>query len=239
MNGNLRTNTQFKQTPFGFADDDEVFYPETDGIPMAETDKHRDLMLELIESLKRFYAEEPEIYVTGDLLLYYLEGVPQECVAPDVMVCFGVPKKERRIYKLWEEKVAPSIVIELASHSTYKNDREGKRDLYESLGVSEYFIYNPEYPKTLPSLLAYRLNDGEYKKIRIENGRVLSEILNLELVDTGNTLRLFNPQSEKFLPTFAELFNAEERAESERDLRIKAEAEIEKLKAELAKLKNG
>lgn len=231
MNGNLRTNARFEQTPFGFADDDEVFYPETDGKPMAETDRHRKLILELTEAFERFYAEEPEIYVTGDLLLYYLEGVPQECVAPDVMVCFGVPKKERRIYKLWEEKIAPSIIIELASHSTYKKDRESKRELYEFLGVNEYFIYNPEYPKTLPSLLAYRLENGEYQKIRIENGRVLSRVLNLELVDTGNTLRLFNPQTEKFLPNFAELSQVLERAGRD-------EAEIEKLKAELARLKN-
>ena len=231
MNGHLNTNLQITTRPLIF-EGEEIFYPESDGKPMAETDKHRNLLVELIESLKNFYAEDSEIYVTGDLFLYYLEGVPQECVAPDVMVCFGVPKKERRIYKLWEEKVAPSIVIELASHSTYKNDREGKRDLYEFLGVKEYFIYNPEYPKTLPSLLAYRLQDGEYQKISIENGRIFSEVVGLELVDTGNTLRLFNPQTDKFLPSLAELSQAAERAE-------RAEAEIERLKAELAQLKNG
>ena len=236
-NRNLITNLQTAERPLAFEGED-VFYPETDGRPMAETDKHRDLMVELIESLKNFYAEDPEVYVTGDLLLYYLEGIPQECVAPDVMVCFGTPKKERRIYKLWEEKVTPSIIIELASHSTYKNDREGKRELYEFLGVSEYFIYNPEYPKTLPSLLAYRLENGEYQKKRIENGRVFSEVLGLELVDTGNTLRLFNPRTEKFLPSLAELAQAEERAEQEKFLRLQAEEEIKRLKAELAKLKN-
>ena len=238
MNGHLNTNLQITTRPLIF-EGEEIFYPESDGKPMAETDKHRNLMVELIESLKKFYAEDSEIYVTGDLFLYYLEGVPQECVAPDVMVCYGVPKKERRIYKLWEEKVAPSIVIELASHSTYKNDREGKRDLYEFLGVKEYFIYNPEYPKTLPSLLAYRLQDGEYQKISIENGRIFSEFLGLDLVDTGNTLRLFNPQTDKFLPSLAELSQADERAELEKQMRLKAEAEIERLKAELAKLKNG
>ena len=238
MNGHLNTNLQITTRPLIF-EGEEIFYPESDGKPMAETDKHRDLMVELIESLKKFYAEDSEIYVTGDLFLYYLEGVPQECVAPDVMVCYGVPKKERRIYKLWEEKVAPSIVIELASHSTYKNDREGKRDLYEFLGVKEYFIYNPEYPKTLPSLLAYRLQDGEYQKISIENGQIFSEVLGLDLVDTGNTLRLFNPKTDKFLPSLAELSQADERAELEKQMRLKAEAEIERLKAELAKLKNG
>ena len=199
---------------------------------MAETDKHRNLLTGLIEILQYFYAENAEVYVTGNLLFYYLEGVPQECVAPDVMVCFGVPKEDRRIYKLWEEKVVPSVVIELASHSTFRKDRTEKRELYESLGVNEYFIYNPEYPKTLPSLIAYRLNGDEYEKLRVENGRIYSEVLGLELVDTGNTLRLYNPQTADFLMSYAELAASEERAR-------RAEAEIESLKAQLAELKNG
>ena len=227
MNGNLRTNLQRTKTPLAFADG-EVFYPETDGEPMAETDKHRKLLIQLTEALESFYAEEPEVYVTGNLLFYYVEGVPEESFAPDVAVCFGVPKGDRRIYKIWEEKVAPSIIIELASHSTFKRDRTEKRELYESLGVKEYFIYNPEYPKTLPSLLAYRLAGEEYEKLRVAGGRVFSQVLGLELVDTGDTLRLFNPQTESYLPNFAELASAGERAENE----------IEKLKAELTKLKN-
>ena len=92
MNGHLNTNLQITARPLIF-EGEEIFYPETDGKPMAETDRHRKLILELTEALERFYAEDSEIYVTGDLFLYYLEGVPQECVAPDVMVCFGVPKK--------------------------------------------------------------------------------------------------------------------------------------------------
>ncbi len=217
MNGNLRTNTQIKQRPFGFADD-EVFYPEADGEPMAETDKHRNLMVELIDILKRYFTEQPDVYVTGNILFYYVEGVPEEVVAPDVMVCFGVNKDERRTYKLWEEKI-PSVIIEIASHSTFKKDRTEKRELYETLGVKEYFIFNPEYPKTLPSLLGYRLADGEYEPLKIENGRVFSEILNLELVDTKNTLRFSDVAKNEFLPTANEL--------------------IARLEKKLAKLKDG
>lgn len=226
---NLTTNSPTSKTNYAFGND-EIFYPESDGEPVAETDKHRHLLFELVEGLKRYYAEDEEVYVTGNLLFYYVEGVPAECVAPDVMVCFGVPKGDRRTYKLWEEKAVPSVVIELASHGTSKKDRTEKRELYEYLGVQEYFIYNPEYPKTLPSLIGYRLTGKEYENLKIKNGRILSQILGLELVDTGRDLRLFNPQTEKFLPSFAELADAEERAEN-------AEAEVEKLKAELAKLK--
>ncbi|MCY7374449.1 MAG: Uma2 family endonuclease [Pyrinomonadaceae bacterium] len=226
---NLRTNLRTSKTNYAFTDG-EIFYPESDGEPMAETDKHRNLLFELVEGLKRFYAEDDEVYVTGNLLFYFIEGVPEECVAPDVMVCFGVPKGDRRIYKLWEEKVTPSVVIELASLSTFKKDRTDKRELYESLGIKEYFIYNPDYPKTLPPLVGYRLNNGEYEKLRVENDRVFSEILGLELVDTGDTLRLFNSPTNNFLPNFAELASAEGRART-------AEAEIKRLKAELEQLR--
>jgi Uma2 family endonuclease len=228
---NATTNLRTANSYSGFTES-EIYYPETDGEPMAETDKHRDLLTGIIETLKNFYIEDEDVYVTGNLLFYYVEGVPQECVAPDIMVCFGVPKDDRRTYKLWEENVVPSVIIELASHSTFRKDRTEKRELYESLGVKEYFIYNPEYPKTLPSLIAYRLNGSEYEKLRIEDGRISSVVLNLELVDTGNTLRLYNRQTDSFLLNYAELVTAETRART-------AEAEVEKLRAQLAELKNG
>jgi hypothetical protein len=46
-------------------------YPTTDGKPMAETDQHRDQMVALIETLKAFYHDEPRVYVTGNMLLFY------------------------------------------------------------------------------------------------------------------------------------------------------------------------
>ena len=125
----VKTNLQTAKRPSGFTES-EIYYPETDGEPVAETDKHRNLLFELVEGLKRFYAENGEVYVTGNLLFYFVEGVPEECVAPDVMVCFGVPKGDRRIYKLWEEKAVPSVVIELASHSTFTNRSVWKNILF-------------------------------------------------------------------------------------------------------------
>lgn len=91
----------------------DVVYPETDGEPMAETDTHRDLMAEaLIYPLKEYFRDQPDVYVSGNLLLYYEEGNPRASVAPDVFVVFGIPKGKRRIYKLWEEEKAPDVVVE-------------------------------------------------------------------------------------------------------------------------------
>jgi len=220
---NLRTNSQTSKTRYAFTDG-EIFYPESDGEPMAETDKHRNLIVELIDILKRHYSDKNDVYITGNIMFYYVEDVPEEVVSPDVMVVFGIKNTERRTFKLWEEKV-PSVIIEIASRSTFKNDRTEKRELYETLGVKEYFIFNPEYPKTLPSLIAYRLVDKEFQSTKIEDGKVYSEELNLQLVDTKNTLRFFNTNENAFLPTANEIIANDRK-------------EIERLKAELANLKN-
>ena len=145
------------------------------------------------------------------------------------MVCFGVPKGERTSYKTWEESdVVPSVVIEISSRGTWSKDRVEERLLYEMLGVEEYFIFNPLYPKNSSSLLAFRRTSNEFESLNIENERVKSETLNLDLVVSGRSLRLWNPQTNEFLKTSGEL--AEENTE--------LKAEIERLKKLLGNNQN-
>ncbi|NOT59781.1 MAG: Uma2 family endonuclease, partial [Acidobacteria bacterium] len=177
-----------------------VYYPESDGQPMAETDVHRDLMIELISSLDRHFAAEKDVYVSGNLFLYYLQGEPSACLAPDVLFVRGIAKKRRRTYKLWQEKRAPNVVFEISSHKTTKEDFSKKKQVYALLGVAEYYIFDPEYEQQ-PPLRAYRLRGRQYREVSIKNHRIKSEELNLELVDTGVTLRLFDQQTGKYLPT--------------------------------------
>lgn len=181
-----------------------TIYPESDGKPMAETDVHRNLLADLVFTLDNYFRARPDVYVSGNLLVYYVEGNPAKCFAPDVFVVRGVPKSQRRIYKLWEEGVAPQIVIELTSRKTWREDLQTKWRLYEELGVQEYFIFDPEYDYLDEPLVGYRLENGKYVSLEIKDGRVKSETLGLELVDTGETLRLFDPTTDMFLPNTAE-----------------------------------
>lgn len=192
-----------------------VYYPETDGKPMAETDRHRQSMVDLIESLKNFFAGEDEVYVSGNLLLYYIPGNTRKSLAPDVFVVRGVPKQQRRTYKLWEERV-PIVVIEVSSRETKKEDLGRKKELYEQFGVPEYFIFDPEY-KLKPAFRAFRLKAGQYVEVAIAGGRIPSAELGLELVDTGRTLRLFNPRTGEIL------FTPEEEAEARLGALLRAE----------------
>ena len=220
----------------------DIFYPESDGKPMAETDVHRDLMMELIAELQAYYRAEPAVFVSGNLLLYYEQGNNKKSVAPDVFVVRGIANHERCVYKLWEEGKAPDVVFEISSRGTWGDDLQKKWRLYARLGVAEYYIFDPEYDYLEPALRAYRLDATEYEEIEVLAGRVSSAVLGLEIVDTGETLRFFNPLTNEFFPTRGELALAHKQAESravEAESRaVEAEAEVARLRAALALLKS-
>ncbi len=208
-----------------------IVYPETDGKPMAETDMHIGLMIDLRHALKTFFQRAPDVYVGSNLLVYYVEGNPRKCFAPDVFVVRGVGSHQRRTYKLWEEGRVPEVVIEISSRQTWGDDLQRKWKLYERLGVTEYFIFDPEYDYLMEPLVAYRLEAGEYASLEVKDGRVMSEALGLELVDTGETLRLFDAHAKRFLPIPAEEAEARSRAESEA---ATLRAEVEGLRQRLS-----
>jgi Uma2 family endonuclease len=93
-------------------------YPTSDGRPMAETDLHRDLMVDLIETLKNWFAADPQTYVSGNILLFYEPGNKRRHVSPDVLVVRGIAKLRRDNYLVWEEGKAPDLVIEVTSKTT-------------------------------------------------------------------------------------------------------------------------
>jgi len=101
---------------------EKPFYPESDGTPMAETDIHAKLMINLWFALENFFRNDPQVYVSRNLLLYYVKGDPRKAVAPDVFFVRGAPKGDRRAYYLWEEGVAPQVVIEISSQHTFKEE---------------------------------------------------------------------------------------------------------------------
>lgn len=205
----------------------EIFYPESDGKPMGETDFHIILITNLFQTLRTFFADHNDVVVIADMMFYYEEGNPRKVVAPDVMIVKGIKKYSRRTFKVWEEKT-PNVVFEISSRGTWKEDLQKKYLLYQELGVKEYYVFDPEYDylKDEP-LIAYHLKNGVFEEVKIKRGRVFSPALNLEIVDTGETLRLFNPETKILLPTMEELARTAEELESENA----------KLRAELAKLK--
>jgi len=213
-----------------------IHYPETDGKPMGETDLHIKLIVDLSEALRNFFMRQPDVYVSRDLLLYYEPGNTRKFVVPDVFVVRGVMKGDRRVYKLWEEGKPPNVVIEISSRETKNADLNRKFHLYERLGVTEYYVFDPEYRYVKPPLRAWRLSGGGYVEVAVIHkggGRVSSGELGLELLDTGQTLRLLNPATGEFLLTPEEeaVMRREEAA-----ARQEAEARADRLAAKLREL---
>ena len=201
-----------------------VLYPESDGEPMAETDVHRDLMIDMIDILKNHFRDKHDVYISGNLLLYYEQGNPQKSVAPDVFAVFGVEQKKRRTYLLWEEGKGPDFVLEFVSRKTYRRDLRGKKDLYASVfSVKEYYLYDPDGQYLQPTLQGYRLLNGVYFPIQrnLEN-RLPSFVLGLELGEKDTGLGLYNPRINQWL-----LKSAEEEAEARRQAEAKAQREFQ------------
>ncbi len=213
--------------PYEPAFEDDTEYPESDGQPMAETELHRDLMIDSILTLKARFQDVPAVCVSGNMLMYYVPRDAKKSVAPDVFVTFGIERKQRRIYRIWEEGKPPDFVLEFSSKGTFANDLGAKKDLYaEVLGVREYFLYDAER-KYLPTpLMGFRLVGTEYVPIRPEpDGKVFAATLGLSLGLRGDGFGFYDAVAERWLET--PMDEAAERAEAAASLadRLAAEAE--------------
>lgn len=204
-------------------------YPESDGKPMAETDLHIDEIYRMRQIFRAYFADMPDVYVSGNLMMYYEEGSPSKSVSPDLLISFRVGKKPRRTYKVWEEGKPPDFVIEFSSKGTVRKDLVDKMELYAQLGIAEYFLCDVDR-RYLPSpLMGFRLENGEYVEILpLADDGIPSEILGVNFHLLEDSFGIYDPKAEKWLQTPAAAAN--ERAEQ-------AEAEMARLRAELARLK--
>jgi len=216
----------------------EIDYPVTDDQPMPDADYQEETYLYGRPALKCFYRHRPDVYVSGNLFIYYREGEPKKVVAPDVFVVFGVEKKLRDTYKVWEEGAVPSFVLEIISPSTHRTDVGEKKEVYAGLGVQEYWLFDPRGRYLEPVLQGYRLGDGGYEPIsgaRTEPYHTArrSEVLGLEVRVVEEELRFFDPEKGEYLRTFEE---SEAEREAERRARAEAEARVAELEARLRAL---
>ena len=189
---------------------DAVDYPDSDGQPVAETDFQRKPLWYANDALARHFRDRDDIYVSANMFLYYEEGNPRAVVAPDVFVVLGAPDYDRRTYKLWEEPKAPDFVLEITSHSSRGADQGSKRRTYASLGVAEYWRFDPTADYLDPPLQGERLIKGRYMqlplRIALDGSSVgRSEVLGLDLALKKGRLRLRDPVTGRDLPSSEEL----------------------------------
>ena len=229
---------------------DSQLYPETDGKPMAASDEHRRVLMNLLRLLEAFFAQTPDTYVSGDILMYYLEGDPRKVVSPDVLVTFGIGQKLRKTYRVWQEGKCPDFVLELSSETTYRNDLGEKMELYAMLGIPEYFLADIEGLYLPTPLMGFTLLDGVYEPVSPgREGKVHASVLGLDFHLRLGDIQLYDPARDQWLQlpeeaaeTRAEQAEtraeqAETRAEQAETRAEQAETEAAALRAELARLR--
>lgn len=227
-----------------------IEYPTSDGKPIAETDLHRDQGYYVIEALKLYFADRPEVYVSGNNFVYWEEGNPSAVISPDAYIVRGVGMRPRDCFMAWKEQGRlPDVVFEFTSKETRREDTHKKRPLYEEvLRVPEYILFDPTGDYLKPRLQVYRMEQGLYVPQEIVDGRIHSPLLGLDLVQQGKRLRLFDPERGEWLQSAEELAAARTaertraeaehaRAEAERSRAETAEAENARLRAELEALR--
>lgn len=212
-----------------------INYPETDGQPMGESDVHINVILYLRQALRHLFRQAEQIYVAANMFLYYEEDNPEARRAPDVFVVKGVPKHDRRVYKLWEEQAVPCVIFEITSRSTRLEDVGTKRGLYELLGVQEYFLFDPLNEYLSPRLQGYHLVKDYYQPLDLSpDGTLLSQELGVILKPEGILLRVIDPATGQEIPTLDE---AIDQTQVETDRANQAAEEAARLRAELEQLR--
>jgi len=216
-----------------------VIYPDSDGQPMSDNTKQFRWIVIIKENLEILFANNPDVFVAGDLLWYPVEGDNKTRIAPDAMVVFGRPKGDRGSYKQWEENnISPQVVFEILSPGNRLKEMTKKLLVYQRHGVEEYYIYDPDEVE-LTGLIR---SENRLEEIEDINGWI-SPRLGIKFELTSDTLEIYRPDGQRFL-TSVELDGLREqerqRAEEERqraeEERQRAEEERQRAEDAIAQL---
>jgi Uma2 family endonuclease len=173
----------------------EIFYPESDGHPMSDNTVQFRWIVTIKENLEILFADDPAVFVAGDLLWYPVEGNNSLCQAPDTMVVFGRPKGDRGSYQQWREgNIAPQVAFEILSPSNRQTAMARKLLFYQQYGIEEYYIYDPDCNE----LAGLQRVDQHFVEIPQIQGWVSPRLgIRFELDET--TLSIYMPNGDRFL----------------------------------------
>ena len=222
--------------------EEDVFYPCSDGRPMADNMWQAEAILHAASDLK---VARPGALVAADILMYPERGNPKNCIAPDVLVAFGLGTHNRSSYFTWREGKPPDWVLEVASPGTSGKDLGEKRRAYAAIGVPEYWLFDPQgglFPRGEARLQGFRLFSGAYWPLAPAARRgvtlIRSEVLELDVRVDGELLRFRDSATGEDIRhrDESEAVVERESARAEREA-TRAEREAARAEHEAAKLK--
>ncbi len=142
---------------------EEVEYPDSDGSFLLQNLKHSAQLLYASQAIEQHFRDA-RAAVAVDAPLYWEQGNNRAVLAPDLMVTLDHELQGETTYQTWIEGRLPDFVLEVVSPSSADNDKKLKKEVYERLGIPEYFLYDPDASQPAQRLLGYRLDErsGQY-----------------------------------------------------------------------------
>jgi Uma2 family endonuclease len=208
--------------------EDGIYYPSSDGEPVAETDYHVTALMLLMDAVRYVFRNRPDVFVASNLFWFWQRGNPAARRAPDVMVVPGVGNQPRFSFRSWNEGGAvPALIIELTSAKTWREDIGPKYELYEQLGVREYFVFDPLSRYISPTLQGYRLRADGYRPIRPAADRSLVSELGFRVRRQKRVLRVIEGDASYPIPSFEEIAAQKEELVRQNE---RLEAELRRLR---------
>ncbi|MFQ3612385.1 MAG: Uma2 family endonuclease [Cyanobacteriota bacterium] len=207
-----------------------IVYPDSDGQPMADNTLQFEWIVIFKDNTKILLANNPNVFVAGDLLWYPVEGDPKIRMAPDLMVVFGRPKGYRGFYnyKQWEEDgIPPQVVVEVLSPGNTLKEMARKLEFYDQYGVEEYYLFDP-YKNDLSGWL--RSAEGRLWVIENMDGWI-SPRLQIRFDLSGETLRIWRADGDPYLNSVER--EAQRQQERQRALQAEQERDQARQRAEV------
>ncbi len=213
--------------------------------------QQRPVELDLIVKLRSalipgyYYPHHPRILIGSEIPIYYGERDPVTGrfpnIRPDILITLNVDTDAiwRRVgYDPIQNGKPPDVVVEIASPSTHRIDSGRKRDIYEMLGVPEYWRFDPTGGEMFgKAVIGEQLVGGQYQRLpllRYDSDVVgsTSPLLNLNFRYRGNELfTIHDPE------TGREYEHPEQASARLRESHLAAEQEVARLREENRRLR--
>lgn len=228
--------------------------PETDGLPVDNVFQPAQWAL-LFDSLRphllKLHPDGPFLLAMDHGIYFRITDPPLNgCRCPDLLYVPGVPQclpdsLVRRSYVLWQEKIPPTLVVELVSEQSRgsEHDRtpqEGKFWIYENAIKAKYYVIYDVFSVTLE---VYALKDGKYELVAPdEDGLFPLPLMKVRMGtlygefggETTNWLRFFDEDGE-LLETNGEKLDDEQARRRREFIRANREQQRADQAAQLAK----
>ena len=212
----------------------DIFYEEPEPV---EDGMQQELPIDDIRSaLRGRYRSRHDVFVSDDVFISYDRTNGNARVRPDLFIAFGVDAAAIREnlpnFWIWETGKVPDFVMEVASPSTAANDTGPKRNLYQRLGVTEYWRFDPTGGDLYGQpMQGERLIGGSYIPCEITaapdgSQRSRSQLLNLDFSWDGAEFDVLDSATGKSIKIM-ELLTAEQEARQAAEAQA-AQAEAER-----------